>query len=214
MHFTIGKKNYVYIFLALLVVIATVFFSKIKERFQIEILSTRTEKTINNSLADQGAVYNVTLSEAWNKEKFNQNDYFPGAALRVYQIRIFIELLQEENIFFTGYGLNASWPKIKEKRIQHNLYSGYDGFNFHNQYVQNFADLGVIGFVLLIIMVLLTLKIAIKNKDFIHFSFAILMISLFLTESFLWRQRGVVFFTLLYCIFNTNLIALNPIKES
>ncbi len=131
----------------------------------------------------------------------------PGTALRVYQIRVFIELLQEENIFLTGFGLNASWTKIKEKRIEHNLYPGYEKFNFHNQYVQNFAELGVFGFILLIIMVLLTLKTAIKNKDFIHFSFAVLMISLFLTESFLWRQRGVVFFTMLYCILNTNRIA-------
>lgn len=203
------KKSYVFIFLILTVASLTLFFNKIKERFEIEIQSTGTEKTINNSISDQGAVYNVTINEAWNKDKFLYNDYFPGTALRVYQIRIFKELLQEENIFFTGFGLNASWAKIKEKRIEHNLYPGYEGFNFHNQYVQNFADLGVFAFLLLIIMVLLTLKIAIKNKDFIHFSFAVLMISLFLTESFLWRQRGVVFFTMLYCLLNTNLMDQN-----
>ena len=207
------KKSYVYLFLILTVTASILFFNKIKERFEIEIQSTGTEKTINNSISNEGAVYNVTINEAWNKDKFQHNDFFPGTALRVYQIRIFKELLQEENIFFTGFGLNASWAKIKEKRIEHNLYPGYDRFNFHNQYVQNFADLGVFAVLLLIIMVLLTLKIAIRNKDFIHFSFAVLMISLFLTESFLWRQRGVVFFTMLYCLLNTNLIDQNLKKK-
>lgn len=207
------KKNYIYLCLILFIATSIFFFSKIKERFEIEIQSTATEKTINNSISDKGAVYNVTINDAWNKDRFRHNDYFPGTALRVYQIRIFNELLHEENIFFTGFGLNASWSKIKEKRIEHNLYPGYEGFNFHNQYVQNFADLGVFGFILLIIMVLLTLKTAIKNKDFIHFSFAVLMISLFLTESFLWRQRGVVFFTMLYCLLNTNMIASKFKKE-
>lgn len=207
------KKNYIYLFLILFIATSIFFFSKIKERFEIEIQSTATEKTINNSMSDKGPVYNVTINDAWNKDRFRHNDYFSGTALRVYQIRIFKELLHEENIFFTGFGLNASREKIKEKRIEHNLYPGYERFNFHNQYVQNFADLGVFGFILLIIMVLLTLKTAIKNKDFIHFSFAVLMISLFLTESFLWRQRGVVFFTMLYCLLNTNMIASKFKKE-
>ena len=81
---------------------------------------------------------------------------------------------------------------------------GYQTKNFHNQYVQNFAELGVFGFLILIIMLFVNLKNGLVNKDFIHIAFAILMISLFLTESFLWRQRGVVFFTILYCVFNTN----------
>ena len=65
------------------------------------------------------------------------------------------------------------------------------------------APLGVVGFVLLIIMVFINLKNAFKSKDFVHIAFAILMISLFLTESFLWRQRGVLFFMIFYCLFNT-----------
>ena len=44
---------------------------------------------------------------------------------------------------------------------------------------------------------------AIKIKDFINISFAFLMISLFLTESFLSRQRGIIFFIALYSFFNT-----------
>ncbi len=207
------KKVYLYLGFILFSATLILFFNKIKERFEIEIKSNVTSNSINESITSKGLVYNVSIYDAWNKEKFSGNDYFPGTALRVYQIRIFIELLLEENIFFNGYGLNASWGKIKQKRIEHNLHKGYESFNFHNQYIQNFAELGVFGLILLIIIVGLTLKNAIKSKDFIHFSFAILMISLFLTESFLWRQRGVVFFITMYCLFNSKTLINNSIKE-
>jgi O-antigen ligase len=184
-------------------------FGKIKERFLSEF-QANTKKSISTNVIEgipQG-VHFVSINEAWNNETFTANDYFPGTAFRVYQFRIFLELIQENNIFLSGFGLNASYDKIAEKSNQYNLYkgaegnSGYQNFNFHNQYVQNFADLGVFGFVILIIMLSLNIKNAIKRKDFVHFAFAIIMISLFLTESFLWRQRGVVFFTLFYCLFN------------
>jgi O-antigen ligase len=54
---------------------------------------------------------------------------------------------------------------------------------------------------ILLTMLFVLLKKAFHNKDFIHFTFSILMISVFLTESFMWRQRGVVFFVLFYCLF-------------
>ena len=186
-------------------------FGKIKERFEQEF-QTNTNKSMSTNVVEgePEGVHYISLKEAWSNDLFTPNDYFAGTAFRVYQFRIFIELVKEENIFFTGFGLNASYPKIKEKAIQYNLYmgnekeEGYQNKNFHNQYIQNFAELGVFGFILLIMMLFINLRNALKTKNFIHFAFSILMISLFLTESFLWRQRGVVFFAILYCVFNTN----------
>jgi O-antigen ligase len=180
-------------------------FSKIKNRFLVEFQSN-TKTSVSHSVfneADEGVNY-VSIYEAWNNDKFTHGDYFPGTAFRVYQFRLFTEFLKEEPIFWNGFGLNASLNKLLEKEKKYNLYPGYGTFNFHNQYIQNFAELGIVGFILLVIMLFLNLKKALKNKDFLHISFAILMISLFLTESFLWRQRGVVFFTAFYCLFNTS----------
>ncbi|HSD14542.1 MAG TPA: O-antigen ligase family protein [Flavobacterium sp.] len=180
------------------------FFQKIKSRFEIEFSSNINENTINEDIVDPNAlvVKNISVFEAWNDDTFNRNDFFPGTALRVYQFRIFLEMMKTDGAYLTGYGLNATKHKIREKRIEHNLYEGYDEFNFHNQYVQFFAELGILGFLLLLTMVVITLKKALENKDFVHISFAVLMISLFLTESFLSRQRGIVFFVAFYCFFN------------
>lgn len=201
------------VFGLLLVIIFSI--GRIKDRFKVEF-QTNTDKSLSTNVIEgvPAGVHYVSLKEAWTNPMFTPNDYFNGTAFRVYQFRIFTELINENNAFLTGFGLNASYPKIKEKAVQYNLYmgdendseGGYQSKNFHNQYVQNFADLGVFGFILLLIMLAVNFKNAIKSKDFVHFTFAILMISLFLTESFLWRQRGVVFFTMMYCLFNSGII--------
>lgn len=188
---------------------------RIKERFKVEF-QTNTDKSLSTNVIEgiPAGVHYVSIKEAWTNPTFTPNDYFNGTAFRVYQFRVFCELIQENNIFFTGFGLNASYPKIKEKAIHYNLYmgvdsdpdSGYQSKNFHNQYVQNFAELGILGFVLLLMMLIINVKNSFITKDFVHFAFAILMISLFLTESFLWRQRGVVFFTMMYCLFNSGIV--------
>ena len=188
---------------------------RIKDRFKVEF-QINTDKSLSANVIEgiPDGVHYVSIKEAWTNSTFTPNDYFNGTAFRVYQFRVFTELIKENNVIFTGFGLNASYPRIKEKAIHYNLYmgdkkdsdSGYQSKNFHNQYIQNFADLGVFGFLLLLIMLIVNVKNALKTKDFVHFTFAFLMISLFLTESFLWRQRGVVFFTMMYCLFNSGII--------
>ncbi len=199
------------------IVISSLFFiNKIKDKLHQEYVTLTTDSTVNDVISkDKNIIYNVSIQQAWNKESFNTNDFFPGTAFRVYQFRIFLEMLQEDNIFWTGYGLNASYANIEQKGIKHNVYlgtndeEGYQKKNFHNQYVQNFAELGVFGFLILVIMLFINLKNGIVNKNFIHIAFAVLMISLFLTETFLWRQRGVVFFTSMYCLFNAKSLKLD-----
>lgn len=184
---------------------------KIKDRIVSEFTYSEAE-------GQQDGVHMVTVKEAWTKSNFNTNDYLNGTAFRAYQIRIFGEMLQEDPILFTGYGLNASRHKVEEKGIEHNLVHGkddivYNKLNFHNQYVQVFADLGLFGLLLVILMLIINLKNGFSKKDFVHIAFGFVMISLFLTESFLWRQRGIVFFTMFYCLFNTTILPCTADKK-
>ena len=186
-----------------------VFFNKIRDKIEFEF-QLHKENNIGHTVIPKEIVGEkiISMKEAWENDKFEQSDFFSGASFRVYQLRMFLEIMKEENVLLQGLGLNASYKKLEEKGIKYNVFQGnettegYQKKNFHNQYIQIFAELGLIGFVLLILTLFLNLKNAVNNKDFIHIAFAILMISLFLTESFLWRQRGVVFFTAFYCLFN------------
>ncbi len=181
------------------------YYGKIKDRFEAEF-NPATEQAVTDLNSRP-----VTVYEAWNKKTFSQNDYFNGTAMRIYQVRIFTEMLEKDNIFLSGYGLNASQVRVEQKGVEHNVFQGdennigYNKLNFHNQYIEVFADLGILGLLLLLAMLGINLKNGIINKDFVHIAFAILMIALFLTESFIWRQRGVIFFTVLYCLFNKGL---------
>ncbi|WP_396144694.1 O-antigen ligase family protein [Flavobacterium sp.] len=184
----------------------SIFFVKeVKERFLIEFetafvdnIPTKENKELPNK------IHNVSVAEAWNTKSFQQTDFFPGTALRVYQLRIFTEMQKEKPTFFTGFGLEASQDQIREKCKIHNLNNEYGEYNFHNQFIQTFAEIGIIGLLILIAMLTVNLFNGIKQKDFLHIAFAITMIMLFLSESFFCRQRGIVFFTLLYCLFNAN----------
>ena len=200
--------------LFLLFLFSLSFVGKIRDRFMVEI-QTNTKVSLSDDveLNKQTGINNISIVEAWTNEHFAPSDYFPGTAFRVYQFRMFLELFHEEPVFWTGYGLNASKEKLLAKEKKYNLHEGYGTYNFHNQYIQNFAELGVLGFVLLMIMLVVNIRNAFKSKDFVHFAFAILMISLFLTESFLWRQRGVVFFTIMYCLFNSKSVDSKPKTE-
>ncbi len=184
----------------------SIFFVKeVRERFIIEYETAFVDNTLKNSLEKvTDKIHNVTVKEAWNSKQFHQDDFFPGTALRVYQARIFKELLLEKKIFFTGFGIEASQEQIRIKAKQNNLFYDYGEYNFHDQYIQTFAELGIFGFIVLVLMLFLNIKNAFTKKDFLHIAFAITMIMLFLSESFFCRQRGIVFFVLLFCLFNSS----------
>lgn len=190
-----------------LILISLFFIGTVKDRFKAEIEANTTKSISHNVIEPTPSSVNIiSMKEAWNNENFTANDYFPGSAFRVFQTRVFYELMQENNVFFTGFGLEASQKKIEEKTLGYQLYSGdanHEGYqkkNFHNQYIQFFSELGLFGFLILIIMIVYSIKIALKEKNFVFFATIILLGIVFLTESFLGRQRGVLFFMTLYCL--------------
>lgn len=186
----------------LVVSIASILFIKpVRERFTIEFDTVLVDNSLNN---ENASISNISIKQAWTKDQFELNNFFPGTALRIFQIRIFKEMLQEESVFFNGFGLDASQEKIKQKIKQHNLHPSYGEFNFHNEYVQIFSELGVFGFLIVVSMLFVSIRKAIISKDFVHITFSVTMIILFLTESFLSRQRGIIFFIILYCVFNAS----------
>ncbi len=200
-----GIKTITVFVVSLFFVLSLIFVSESRKKLLTEYETAIVDNTVDNDkilIANQ-KVYDVSVKEAWHNNQFQPNNFLPGIALRVFQTRIFIQMLQEQNILFTGFGFDASQEKIKEKAKRYNLSKGYEEFNFHNQYVQTFAELGLFGFIMLVSMLYINIKNAWDHKSFLHIVFSITMIMLFLSESFLSRQRGVVFFITIYCLFNT-----------
>ena len=145
---------------------------------------------------------NTNLQEVITKKDFGHVYLWTGTGLRIFQIKAFIEILQEQKKVFLGLGLNNSQKYLNDKYEEYNLYPGFLNYNFHNQYIQVFAELGFLGFLLFMILFFSLLKNAIINKDYFFLSFIFLILVVCFTESFLWRQRGMVFFILILLILN------------
>jgi O-antigen ligase len=200
-----GTKALTISTVSLFLVVSIFFVKEVKERFFLEFETAFVDNIPSKYEAEfPNTIHNISVQEAWKNQKFQPTDFFPGAALRVYQLRVYKEMQQENPALLTGLGLEASQDKIREKAKEHNLNLEYGEYNFHNQYIQTLAEVGIFGLLILIIMLLVNLLNAIKQKDFLHIAFAITMIMLFLSESFFCRQRGIVFFIILYCLFNSN----------
>lgn len=152
---------------------------------------------INERLNDE---MQSNLAEVLTTEKFNHVYFWTGSSIRLFQARVFWELLQEEKKYFFGYGFNSSQEQIKAKHIQYNLYPGFHNYNFHNQYLQTMAELGIIGLLSLGFILINFLKIPFKSRSLFPILTALVFLILFLTESYLVRQRGIVYFLFYYCL--------------
>ena len=142
------------------------------------------------------------IVEVLHKKDFGHLYVWSGLGLRIFQIKAFTEILVEQNNFFLGSGLNNSQKSLNEKYLEYNLYPGFLNYNYHNQYIQIFAELGFVGLGLLLLIAFLILKDGIKHKNYFLISFIILILVVCITESFLWRQRGMVFFITITLLFN------------
>ncbi|WP_299012655.1 O-antigen ligase family protein [uncultured Polaribacter sp.] len=136
----------------------------------------------------------TNLSEVLETKDFGHVYLWTGFGLRAFQVKVFFEIVKEKEVFWLGLGLNNSQDVLKEKYKEYNLYPGFYYYNFHNQYLQVFAELGFIGLILLLSAFYIILRKAINTKDYFLLSFIILILVVCITESFLWRQRGMVCF--------------------
>jgi hypothetical protein len=141
------------------------------------------------------------LKEVLESERFNKVYDWTGTTIRLFQARIFSEMLKEDGIFLTGYGISNSEDKIIKKQKHYNLWQGYYTYNFHNQYIQAFAELGIFGLLFLFLMLGAVLRRYMRDKDMLFLSLFFIMFVVFITESYLWRQRGLYHFLVLYCLF-------------
>jgi O-antigen ligase len=193
--------------------LSIIYVPQVRKRLKQEYQTAFVDNTIYSETGKKDKTSNyITIQKAWTEQHFHPQSYFPGTAFRVFQARIFLETFAEQNLWFYGVGQDASEQTIKDKHQHYQLFNEYRYFNFHNQYIQIFAELGVFGFLIFVVMMLLNLKNALSNNNFLHFVFAFTMIVLFLTESVLCRQRGILFFITLYCIFNSINVQKNSQK--
>ncbi|NCT08492.1 MAG: O-antigen ligase family protein [Flavobacteriia bacterium] len=185
--------------------IKTNFSKKIKPKYFIVVISALVIFMISSvNFVNR---FRVEYEKTKINEVLGTNDFGPvylwtGVGLRVFQTKAFLEIVSEKKQLFLGSGLNNSQENLNNKYKQYNLYPGFLNYNFHNQYLQVFAELGIVGFSLLLLILYSLFHKAIVQKDYFVLFFIITVLTVSITESFLWRQRGMIFFITLTLLIN------------
>ena len=110
----------------------------------------------------------------------------------------------KSNIFLgvgTGDVKDELIRSYKERNIEHALELK---LNAHNQYLQTFMTLGIPGIATLLLMLLLPMIAAFRNRYFLYFVFLLLFSLNILVESMFEMQGGVVW----YAFFNIMLFSV------
>jgi len=103
-----------------------------------------------------------------------------------------------KNNFFWGVGNGDIKDVLIEDYTQNNYtYILEKRLNSHNQFLQSFAALGLIGFIFLIMLFIVPLSCIFKKRNYIYFFFLLIVFMNFLTESMLEVQAGVLFISFL-----------------
>lgn len=144
----------------------------------------------------------VKFNEILTKEKFGKVYPWTGSSIRLLQLRILKEQIQEESILLKGFGLFASRDNIRLRHQKFNIYEGFHDYNYHNQYAQILSETGIFGLILLIAILLFSFINALKSREFLFLMFCFSFSLMFFTESLLWRQKGLFLFVILFCLFN------------
>ena len=108
-----------------------------------------------------------------------------------------------QNNFLLGTTVGDANDALYSAYKQNGLTGAFEHkLNAHNQFMQTFIGLGLIGFISLCLITVWQLIKAIKQKHFLLLIFSLLIILNFLVESMLQSMAGTLFFVFFYCIFN------------
>lgn len=107
-----------------------------------------------------------------------------------------------------GYGSGDEISLLKEQYLKRKMMVSYsEEFNTHNQYIAFLLKNGIIGLIIFLLMMIYFFRLAILKKDFVYFSFLLVLSVGLITENILDTNKGIFYFAFFntlfgYCILN------------
>lgn len=110
-----------------------------------------------------------------------------------------LELIRENPL--TGVGTGDVMKKLMNKYETKNMTCLKDKrINAHNQFLETYVGIGIVGFALLLLLTFYPLVYSIKHHQILLSVFSLAIIVGFMFESMLNTQAGVVFYSLFYSL--------------
>jgi len=119
---------------------------------------------------------------------------FNGTSLRIFLWVTGAEIVAKNDAQLIGLTPADRRAIINEEYYKNGMNPSYENFNLHNQFVQTYVELGLVGLVLYLSIIGIAFLIALKNKNQILLLFLSAFVVFQITESVLERNKGIVFF--------------------
>lgn len=144
------------------------------------------------------------VKEVLKAKKLSDIEHWNGTTLRLQIYYSSIELIKESPWVGVGPGdtHDVLLENYRKNGFRHAVYREY---NAHNQYLQVLLGFGLLGFIPFFVLHIIALRVSIKRKDLVFFSFLVLLMFLYFFESLLERQAGVMF-----VVFGFSFLFLRP----
>lgn len=105
------------------------------------------------------------------------------------------------NSFLLGFGIGDTNEVLTDCYYKNNYdYNLKNNFNAHNEFLQIFLSIGIVGVFLICILFIKSFN---KNKLLINLFLLLILVS-FVSESVLSRHKGIVFFMFFLCFLNSH----------
>lgn len=140
--------------------------------------------TKSNRLHDMVSDYKAAHYES------DENLGTTGQRILIWQAAFTV--IQENFWLGTGVGNDNSALNNEFKKRGYNKLAK-NNLNAHNQFIQSFIALGIIGFIFSICYFLMPVYMGIRNQNLVLFSFGIIIFMNAMTESIFNRQSGILF---------------------
>lgn len=183
-----ASRKKLLILFVLLITLSLFFIPNVKSRFKAEF---------------------STHFEVVGQQRYNYDTPFSGTSLRLVIWKYSYEIMKESKAWLFGIGTGDFQDELNKKYKSSNMYTGnpelhdtgYLGYGPHNQYIETFLSMGLIGLVLMGYLIYHLISYFIKVKDSIALFFSILVSSFLITESAISTQKGIVFFVFFSVLF-------------
>jgi O-antigen ligase len=133
------------------------------------------------------------------RKSVTESNYNPeGTVLRIAVWTGAVEIVKEN--WLLGVGTGDGEIAMLEKTQVLNKKAFEQKLNAHNQYLETFMTLGIVGFLIVVIMLLFPLVYSLKKRHFIFVSFLLIVGINMLFESVFETFQGIIFFCFCYCL--------------
>lgn len=119
---------------------------------------------------------------------------------RILRWKLAMDIIKTAPLF--GHGNGAEKQLLKEKYFANKLYISFlRGFNAHSQYLSFLLRCGLLGLLVFLLVLAFAFRRALVRKDFLFFSFLLLISTVAVSENILDVNKGIFFYSFFLSFF-------------